>query len=549
MEFRVLGPLEVVEAGQPIDLGGPRQRALLAILLTRANQVVSRDALIDALFGEEPREAARDLLQVYVSRLRKALEPGRERRSGGSIVITRAPGYLVRLEPSQLDLQRFEQLAEEGRSALAGGDAEAAAERLREALALWRGPALADFAFEEFAAVEAARLDELRLAVLEDRIEADLARSLHATLIAELQGLVAQHPLRERTRGQLMLALYRSGRQAEALEVYQDGRRLLADELGLEPAGSLRELERAMLRHDAALEIDTLPAAPREGASARRLLVAVPGGDDAPALVSLAGTLASDAEPRELILAALVSDQAQLRRVAAQLNDRRAGLVDRGLTARSTAFTTTAWADDLLRLAGEQEIELLLLSGLPEDEGEVAAGELARVLDTASCDVALLANDAPESEGAVLVPFGGVDHDWAALELGAWLARAAGRPLLLLGPLAEPERGGRDASRLLSQASLLVQRFLDVAAEPLLTEPGVEAVVDAAAVAGVVVAGLSPRWREEGIGETRRAIARRVSLPVLLVRRGVRPGGLAPAATLTRFTWSLREEAAVTPPA
>src|SRR5262245_39535721 len=173
MEFRVLGPLEVVDGDQPVDLGGPRQRALLAILLTRANQVVPRDTLIDALFGEEPREAARNLLQVYVSRLRKALEPGRERRSGGSIIVTRAPGYLVQLESEHLDLHRFERLAEDGRRALEAGEAEQAAERFREALALWRGPALADFAFEEFAVGESARLDELRLAVVEDRLEAD----------------------------------------------------------------------------------------------------------------------------------------------------------------------------------------------------------------------------------------------------------------------------------------------------------------------------------------------------------------------------------------
>ena len=541
MEFRVLGPLEVVDGDRPVDLGGPRQRALLAILLTRANQVVPRDTLIDALFGEEPREAARNLLQVYVSRLRKALEPGRERRSGGSIIVTRAPGYLVQLESEHLDLHRFERLAEDGRRALAAGEAEQAAERFREALALWRGPALADFAFEEFAAGESTRLDELRLAVVEDRIEADLARGLDATLIGELQGLVAEHPLRERPRGQLMLALYRAGRQAEALDVYQEGRRLLVEELGLEPGSTLRELERAMLQQDPALVLGKSPAAAPETAVVRRILVVSDGADDALELLTVAEALAAAPEPRELILAQLVRDPAELRRAASRLNDERSGLADRGLPARSTAFTTTDWAGDVLRLASEQEIELLLLSRLPEDDRDVAEGELGRVLEEAPCDVALHVGDGLRAAGAVLVPFGGADHDWAALELGAWLARASGRALLLLGPLAKPEGGARDASRLLAQASLIVQRFLDVAAEPLLTPPGVDGIVEAASEAGIVIAGLSSRWRQEGIGEVRREIVGRVAQPVLLVRRGIRPGGLAPTATLTRFSWSLRE--------
>ena len=545
MEFRVLGPLEVVDGDRPVDLGGPRQRALLAILLTQANQVVSRDALIDALFGEEPREAARNLVQVYVSRLRKALEPERERRSGGSIVVTRAPGYLVRVEPEQLDLHRFERLAEEGRRALSAGEADRAAERFREALALWRGPALADFAFEEFAAGESARLDELRLAVVEDRIEADLARGLHATLIGELQGLVAEHPLRERPRGQLMLALYRAGRQAEALDVYQEGRRLLVEELGLEPGSTLRDLERAMLQHDPALELGTTPPAAPETAAVRRILVVSDGDDEGRGLFELAETLASASEPRELILAKLVTETAELRLAASRLNDERARLVERGLSTRSTAFTTMDRAADTLRLAGEQEVELLL-SSLPADDGEVAAGDLARVLEEAPCDVALLAGERLGEPGAVLVPFGGADHDWAALELGAWLARATGQTLLLLGPLAKPEGEARDASRLLGQASLVVQRFLDVAAEPVLTPAGADGVVGAASEAGMVVVGFSPRWRDEGIGEVRREIIDRLTCPVLLVRRGLRPGGLAPASTLTRFSWSLREASALT---
>ena len=235
MEFRDPRAAQVVDGDRPVDLGGPRQRALLAVYLTLANQVVPRDTLIDALFGEEPREAWGNLLQVYVSRLRKALEPGRERRSGGSIIVTRELGYLVQVEVGQhLDLHRFERLAEDGRRALAAGEAQQAAERFREALDLFGGARRSRTSPSRSSRPgESTRLDELRLAVVEDRIEADLARGLDATLIGELRGARrgASRCESDRER-QLMLALYRAGRQAEALDVYQEGRRLLVEELG-----------------------------------------------------------------------------------------------------------------------------------------------------------------------------------------------------------------------------------------------------------------------------------------------------------------------------
>jgi hypothetical protein len=277
----------------------------------------------------------------------------------------------------------------------------------------------------------------------------------------------------------------------------------------------------------------------------RRILVVSDAADEGRGLFELAETLAAASEPRELILAKLVTETAELRLAASRLNDERARLVERGLSARSTAFTTMDRAADTLRLAGEQEVELLL-SSLPANEDEVVAGDLARVLEEAPCDVALLAGGRPAEPGAVLVPFGGADHDWAALELGAWIARATGQTLLLLGPVAKPEGEARDASRLLGQASLVVQRFLDVAAEPVLTPAGADGVVGAASEAGIVVVGFSVRWRDEGVGEVRREIVDRLASPVLLVRRGLRPGGLAPASTLTRFSWSLREAAALT---
>jgi DNA-binding SARP family transcriptional activator len=543
MEFRILGPLEVVEDGRLVDVGGPRQRALLAILLTRANEVVSRDRLVDELFGEEPRAAAASLVQVYVSRLRKALEPGRERRSGGSLIVTRPPGYAIRVGSDELDLHRFERLAGEGRRALAAGDAEVAATRLREALGLWRGPALADFAYEEFASVESARLEELRLVAVEDRIDAELTLGGHATLTAELQALVAEHPLRERPRGQLMLALYRSGRQAEALEVFHEGRRLLVDQLGLEPTAALRDLERAMLRQDPALDAPGGPLP--ESPAVRALLVLCQDDEELEGLLGLAGPLAAGEPPRDLVLVRLVARAQELREAVRSLNERRDALVSQGIPARSCAFTSQDPVADALRLVSEQAVELLLAAGLPAADEELATGHLGALLVSAACDIAILANPriSGRKDGPVVVPFGGGEHDWGALELGAWLASSMGAPLLLVGPVAEEDRGKRDASRLLARASLIVQRIVGVAAEPMLTAPGPGPVLEAASNASLLAVGLSSRWREEGAGPARRAIVEGARAPVLIVRRGVRPGGLAPDETLTRFTWSLAGEA------
>jgi predicted ATPase/DNA-binding SARP family transcriptional activator len=253
MDFRILGPLEVDEAGQALPIADGRQRALLAILLVHANEPVSTDELIDELWGEHAPAAPRKGLQVQVSRLRRALGEDSAR------VVTRPNGYLLHVEPGELDLDRCERLAREGRESLAADHPARAAEQLREALALWRGPPLADFAFDSFAQAEIGRLEELRLAALEDRIEADLGCGRHAGLIGELEALVAEHPLRERLRRQLVLALYRGGRQAEALEAYRAAREMLDEELGLEPTPALRELEQAILTHDAGLRAPEAP--------------------------------------------------------------------------------------------------------------------------------------------------------------------------------------------------------------------------------------------------------------------------------------------------
>ncbi len=247
MEFRILGPIEVRETGRSVPLGGTKQRALLALLLLNANRVVSTDRLIDQLWGERPPATAATALQGHVSGLRKAL--------GSDVIATRRPGYVLHADPAQIDLARFEKLRADARTALENGDPDASAETLREALSLWRGEALTDIGFEPFAQAEAARLEDVRLSTLEDRIDVDLMLGRDSELVGELEGLVAAHPLRERLRAQLMLALYRSGRQAEALAAYQRGRQALVSELGIEPGPALRDLERRILAHDPALEV------------------------------------------------------------------------------------------------------------------------------------------------------------------------------------------------------------------------------------------------------------------------------------------------------
>lgn len=265
MDFRILGPLEVSHNGRAVVLGAPKQRALLALLLQSGNEVIASDRLIEDLWGERPPATAAKSLQVHVSRLRKALQSGAD----NDVVLTRGHGYVIELGPDELDVRCFERLLDEGRRALAAGEPERAAGKLCEGLALWRGPPLADFTYEPWAQAEIARLEELRLSAVEERLDADLALGRHADVRAELEGLVAENPLHERLRGQFMLALYRSGRQAEALEVYRAGRTVLVEELGIEPGPALRELERAVLEHDSVLDPPALtrPGAPSEGAS------------------------------------------------------------------------------------------------------------------------------------------------------------------------------------------------------------------------------------------------------------------------------------------
>jgi DNA-binding SARP family transcriptional activator len=738
LRYRVLGPLQVFEGDRSLGLAGTKQRAVLALLLLNANRVVTTDRLVDDIWADEPPETAHNALQGYVSQLRKMLEP--EVRGGDwQLLVREGLGYRLRVDPEHLDLHQFERLVAEGHAALASADPERAADRLRQALALWSGPPLTDFRQERFAVALRARLDEMRLAAIEDRIEADLARGHALELVGELEGLATEHPLRERLRGHLMIALYRSGRQAEALAAYQETRRRLIDELGIEPGPALQELQRQILTQDPALESgareavavtlwsgeigllftdiegstrllealgDRYPAVlsrhrkilreaaetcgglevDRQGDAfffafqngidatgaaaagqralaneswpsghelrvrmgvhvgrprildggyvgvdlhrAARICTAAHGGQvlvseavrarvgpaqggwhfrelgthelkglsepevlhqlvipglpsDFPALrtgsgprdvqrpdrsilagisdparlseLALLGALLAHARrPHELILARLarvaVGEPAQreLDAASAQLAAAHTDLSQRGVRSRVAAFTSSDPASDLLRLAERPEVDLVLVDApvaLLED-GQLG-GDLERLLLDVPCDIAIWARGDEVAEfdrppGEVYVPFGAAEHDWAALETAAWIAAAADATLYLLGTEADTDQGRRDASRLLADASLVVQRLADVAARPLLVEPGREGIASAVPdEEALLVVGLSDRWAQEGLGKVRWNLARTVNAPVLFVRHGLRPGGLSPSDSETRFTWSM----------
>jgi DNA-binding SARP family transcriptional activator/streptogramin lyase len=318
VEFRVLGPLEVRSGGTALPLGGPKQRALLALLLLHANEVVSRDRLVDGVWGESPPSTIGAVLSVYLSKLRKLLAA----TGLDTALVTQPHGYMLRIEPEQLDLHRFEQLAREGRVALAAENTEQGAARLEEALALWRGPPLADLAWAPFAASKIGRLDELRLSALEDRIEVDLTLGRHFELVPELTALVAEYPLCERLRVQLMVGLYRTGRQSEALQSYREARRMLAEELGLDPGPELQALEKAILVHDPSLapprssgagRSEAVRRARRPVATAAKAAVAHPHAlrRRSPLLVALAGLVAAAVAMPILLLGQDETDRLQ----------------------------------------------------------------------------------------------------------------------------------------------------------------------------------------------------------------------------------------------
>jgi DNA-binding SARP family transcriptional activator len=300
VEITILGPLELRIDGMVAPLGGPKARALLAMLALHANEVVSRERLIEALWGDRPPPSVDQSLNTYVSRLRRTL--GNERLS------RRSGGYVLTIGPDELDLDRFEMLVQEARGAAVAGDVKGAARMLSEAQALWSGPALADVLYEPFASHEARRLEEKRLAAREDLLDAQLAIGAGAELVPELERLVGEHPLRERLLGQLMLTLYRAGRHADALAGLQAARHRLADELGLEPGPQLRELERRILQHDQRLgvphprgqemgggrrAVGALVALAATAAAAAAIILANDAGKEPPSLHDFSNSLVS----------------------------------------------------------------------------------------------------------------------------------------------------------------------------------------------------------------------------------------------------------------
>ena len=537
LEYRVLGPLEATVDGQALALGPPRHRALLVLLLAHANQVVPSARLIDELWGEDPAPSAANILQGAVSQLRKAL--------GKDAIETRGSGYSVRVGPDQLDVHRFERLADAGSEALGRCRFDEAAETLTEALALWRGEALADLTGEDAVYQVAARLEELRLTVRERLLDAELGRGRHVDVLPDVQALARQHPLRERPHALLMLTLYRCGRQAEALESYRTTRARLVEELGIEPGPALQELEQQILRQDGVLISSGAGSRPEPGVRPEQgpaeptssILVAPLDPAALDRLAALGAPLVRE-PARELLLVGTVSRADGLAELSRELETRRAALAGDGAIVRAAAFTSVAPGADLARLSREQQVELALVDA-PDDLLEDA--RVLTLLDQAPCDVGIVAGlrrrAAPRGDGPVLVPFAGAAHDWAAVELGAWMARNSGTELRLAGADTGPD--GRDASRLLANASIAVQRALGVSAEPMLVSPEPNALVAAADGAALVVVGLTERWRRTGLGSVRTALATRAGAPTVLVRRGARPGGLAPRGSETRFTWTL----------
>jgi DNA-binding SARP family transcriptional activator len=532
MEFRILGPLEVMDAGRPVALGGVKQRTLLALLLLTPTRPVSVDRLIDALWSDDPPAAASNALQFHVSQVRKVI-------GDGASIVTQEPGYLIRIDPDQLDLLRFERLVTEAERA---EDPASASRLLGEALGLWRGEALAELADDVLSQPEVQRLEAARLAALELRIDADLALGRYAQLVPELEALVRTHPLHEGLVGALMRALYGAGRQAEALDVYRTTRETFDSELGIEPSPFLRELERAILQQDPELALEQ----PASG-SLRSILVLV--GDEARMLdlLAIAEALAAGSG-RELILVRFTTGSDELAAATASLAAQREALAVRGVRCRVASYTAAEAGAEAAVLATEQAVDLVLSEAPQELLSEGALAEpFSSILERAPCDVGLLTAGTGAALGPVVTPFGGAEHDWSAIELAAWLASALGTTLRLLGTEADPALGRRDASKLLARASLLVQQIVGIVTEPRLIEPGDAGVVEAAEDARVLVVGLSDRWREEGIGTVRVAVANAARAPILFVRSGLNARGLAPSQTMTRFTWTQAGTAASTP--
>ena len=549
LDFRVLGPLEVLRGGAPIRITARKQRLVLAALLLRRDEPLSSDTLIDALWGSRPPASAAKTIQVYIWQLRDLLDPDRDAR-GSNLLAKDSTGYRIAVERSAIDLHRFERAWEDGRALANNGDPRTAVTVLRAALATWRGDPLGELAYEPFFAADLARMAEMRLSAQEDLIDAELASGEGAALVPELEHLARLHPLRERLTVQFMIALYRSGRQAAALDVYQHTRSRLADELGIDPSPALETVWRQVLRQDSALLASTEASQTYPGALTQQgsLLVAHTTSHDLGSVVRAAVGLLGREPDRDLIVACMITDaddggDPDLRGALEGMRSACSSVVDGAIDLRFAAFTTADAGRDVELLAQHHGVDLVLADGRRALRGDDAReGFVDALLKSVRADLALLVSDLEPAEvpvtGPVVVPFGAADHDWAALEIGAWIANTHGVPLRILGRRQMPGYRDGDGSRLLAEASLLLQRVARLHPEPVLIEPGPTGVLDAAVGARTLVVGLRADWRENGLGDVRLTIAKHCPCPALFVRRGALPGILASPRALTRLAWS-----------
>ncbi len=486
LEFRILGPLEVLQGGAPVPGLSGRPRALLGRLLLDRNEVVPADRLLEELWRGEPPATASHALQVYVSNLRRLLEPDRG-SAAAAVLVTQRPGYLLAVPPDGCDAGRFERLVADGVAALEGGQAEEAARLLREALGLWRGPVLADLADEPFVQAETARLEGLRLVATERRIDAELALGRHDQLAGELEALVRHHPFRERLWAQLILALYRSGRQADALRAYQRLRDLLGEELGLEPGPELRQLESAVLRHDPALDLPAptnrgpaTPPAPAPAAAPAEVSPSAesPGEEDADALLD---------EMR--VVTAVFADLVGSTPLAEELPPEELSLVVNGVVDRMTS-AAEAFGGTIASRMGDGILALFGADQAHEDDPERAVRAGLRIVE----EVAAYGQEVATSWG--VDPLQGR----VGIDTGPVVVHPAGDQQVLGDPLntaARLQAAARPGSVLASAAvRRLVAPLFDWDEPEVFELKGKSAGVEASAVVGARPAGGKVRGLE-----------------------------------------------------
>ena len=530
MQFQVLGPLEVSSPSGPVRIGGAKQRQLLALLLLHANEVVDAETLIDSLWGDSPPEGSVHALEAAVSRLRAMLDPGR--------IATQSLGYQVRVAHDELDLHRFDGLVREAHRARSSGEVARAVTLLREATGLWRGRPLPELGGGAYERPELVRLEELRLSAIEALVDARVELGEGPGLVAELEGLVREHPFREHLQAQLMRALYRSGRQAEALRVFAAVRRTLVDELAIEPGPELQALQIAILNQDENLNQPTARSAPGEQPP-RTILIAGQPTDDLGSVLRITTLLGRAGDVAAI--AAVVADQAtDLGAAVRAANGARAELAESAIATRAAGFVSQAPGSDIVRLCQREDVTLVLLRGPRAEEGGQFGAFHEAILGGSPADVGIVVEgrgSAWPAEAIVAVPFGGTDDDWAAVELAVAIATRNHARLTLVG-FPTQEHDAASVSRLLADASLLVQRVAPLLAEPrLAAEPG--QALDALGDADLVIAGLAGDWRRVGLGPSRARIASEIAGTMLLIRRGVRPGLLAPPEGRTAYSWSI----------